>query len=385
MLYNIIWQVLLVLVFALVLGELFSQFKLPAVAGELAAGLILGPSVLNLVSATQEIQALSSIALFFIIFFIGFQMKTETLRKHVVESVLATLTSFVVPLIIVTLLVFFVFPFSSVEKFIVSLAIAVPSISIISVMVLQYDLLEKETGQLILSSVVITDIVAFIVLATFSETISGTLRLLVFLSIFLTVFALVDRFLNSRVIAFRNFLSKVSSTLKTEYVSFTALVILGLFVSYIFQAIGLSFIVGSFFAGLILHEELIGKETYKNFESVLSIMNNGFFIPLFFGFAGVEAKLIKSDYGLVGFLILAIIISLIVSISLTYFFVKSVTKEPEEADPRSVAVILGGRGTVGIVIVTVALSSGLIGITAYSLVVFGTAITSIVIPLLLKR
>jgi len=109
MLYNIIWQVLLVLVFALVLGELFSQFKLPAVAGELAAGLILGPSVLNLVSATQEIQALSSIALFFIIFFIGFQMKTETLRKHVVESVLVTLTSFIVPLIIVTLVVFFRF------------------------------------------------------------------------------------------------------------------------------------------------------------------------------------------------------------------------------------------------------------------------------------
>src|SRR5579884_2817691 len=155
MLYNIIWQVLLVLVLALALGELFSQFKLPAVAGELAAGLILGPSVLNLVNATQEIQALSSIALFFIIFFIGFQMKTETLRRHVAESVLVTLTSFIVPLIIVTFVVFLVFPFSSVEKFIVSLAITVPSISIVSVMVLQYDLLEEKTGQLILSSVVI--------------------------------------------------------------------------------------------------------------------------------------------------------------------------------------------------------------------------------------
>src|SRR5579883_1607268 len=261
MLYNIIWQVLLVLVLALALGELFSQFKLPAVAGELAAGLILGPSVLNLVNATQEIQALSSIA----IFFIGFQMKTETLRRHVAESVLVTLTSFIVPLIIVTFVVFLVFPFSSVEKFIVSLAITVPSISIVSVMVLQYDLLEEKTGQLILSSVVITDIIAFIVLAIFSETITGTLRLLVFLSIFLAAFALVDRFLNSRVIAFRNFLSKISGALKREYVSFTALVILGLFISYIFQAIGLSFIVGSFFAGLILHEELIGKETYENF------------------------------------------------------------------------------------------------------------------------
>jgi len=277
MLYYIILQVLLVLVLSLVLGELFSQFKLPPVAGELAAGLILGPTILNLVRATQETQALSSIALFFIIFFIGFQMKTETLRRHISESVLVTLTSFIIPLITVTLVIFFLFPFSAIEKFIVSLAIAVPSISIVSVMVLQYDLLQEKTGQLILSSVIITDIIAFVVLATFSEAFLETLRLLMFLALFLAVFALVDRFLNNRVIAFRNFLAKASGALKREYVSFTSLVIFGLFISYIFQAIGLSFIVGSFFAGLILHEELIGKETYQNFASVLSIMNNGFF------------------------------------------------------------------------------------------------------------
>ncbi|MEM3637751.1 MAG: cation:proton antiporter [Conexivisphaerales archaeon] len=385
MLFNIIWQVLIVLALALILGEFFTQLKLPAVAGELAAGLILGPSVLNLVNTTQEIQSLSSIALFFIIFFIGFQMKTETLRRHVTESVLVTLTSFVVPLIVVTGIIFVLFPFTPLEKFIISLAIAVPSISIISVMVMQFDLLQEKTGHLILSSVIVTDIVAFVVLATVSETLAGTLRLLLFLAIFLALFALVDRFLNSRISTLQRFLKRASTVFKREYISFTILIILGLFISFIFQAIGLSFIIGAFFAGLILHEELIGKEAYQSFTSVLSIMNNGFFIPVFFGFAGVEAELTRSDYSLVGYLLIAIAISLTISITLTYYFVKLVIKEPEEADPRNVSVILGGRGAVGIVIVTVALGSGLIGITSYSLVIFGTTITSIVIPLLLKR
>lgn len=54
---------------AFILGELFSQLKLPSVAGELAAGLLICPTFLNIVKISPEAQALSSIALFFIIFF----------------------------------------------------------------------------------------------------------------------------------------------------------------------------------------------------------------------------------------------------------------------------------------------------------------------------
>ena len=385
MLYVIILQVLVVLALALVLGELFSQFRLPAVAGELAAGLILGPSFLNVVTVNPQTEGLSSIALFFIIFLIGFQMKTETLRKHFVESVLVTMTSFVIPLIVATLFVISLFPFGMLEDFIVALALAVPSISIISVMVMQYDLIERGTGQLIISSVIVTDVVAFVVLATVSESVRGTLLLLVYLAVFLIIYALVDRLLNMRAASLRNMLNRASRILKREYVSYTILIILGLFVSYIFQLIGLSFIVGAFFAGLILHDELIGKEAFNNFQHVLDSMNQGFFIPIFFGFAGVQATLTSSDYPLLGYLMLTMAASLATSVLLTYFFTKKVMGASSEVDARTVAIILGGRGAVGIVLVTVALSVGLIGTSSYSIVIFGTTVTSVIIPLFLQR
>jgi len=368
-----------------VLGELFSQFRLPAVAGELAAGLILGPSFLNVVTVNPQTEGLSSIALFFIIFLIGFQMKTETLRKHFVESVLVTMTSFVIPLIVATLFVISLFPFGMLEDFIVALALAVPSISIISVMVMQYDLIERGTGQLIISSVIVTDVVAFVVLATVSESVRGTLLLLVYLAVFLIIYALVDRLLNMRAASLRNMLNRASRILKREYVSYTILIILGLFVSYIFQLIGLSFIVGAFFAGLILHDELIGKEAFNNFQHVLDSMNQGFFIPIFFGFAGVQATLTSSDYPLLGYLMLTMAASLATSVLLTYFFTKKVMGASSEVDARTVAIILGGRGAVGIVLVTVALSVGLIGTSSYSIVIFGTTVTSVIIPLFLQR
>jgi Kef-type K+ transport system membrane component KefB len=385
LLYVIILQVLVVLALALVLGELFSQFRLPAVAGELAAGLILGPSFLNVVTVNPQTEGLSSIALFFIIFLIGFQMKTETLRKHFVESVLVTMTSFVIPLIVATLFVISLFPFGMLEDFIVALALAVPSISIISVMVMQYDLIERGTGQLIISSVIVTDVVAFVVLATVSESVRGTLLLLVYLAVFLIIYALVDRLLNMRAASLRNMLNRASRILKREYVSYTILIILGLFVSYIFQLIGLSFIVGAFFAGLILHDELIGKEAFNNFQHVLDSMNQGFFIPIFFGFAGVQATLTSSDYPLLGYLMLTMAASLATSVLLTYFFTKKVMGASSEVDARTVAIILGGRGAVGIVLVTVALSVGLIGTPSYSIVIFGTTVTSVIIPLFLQR
>jgi Kef-type K+ transport system membrane component KefB len=385
LLYVIILQVLVVLALALVLGELFSQFRLPAVAGELAAGLILGPSFLNVVTVNPQTEGLSSIALFFIIFLIGFQMKTETLRKHFVESVLVTMTSFVIPLIVATLFVISLFPFGMLEDFIVALALAVPSISIISVMVMQYDLIERGTGQLIISSVIVTDVVAFVVLATVSESVRGTLLLLVYLAVFLIIYALVDRLLNMRAASLRNMLNRASRILKREYVSYTILIILGLFVSYIFQLIGLSFIVGAFFAGLILHDELIGKEAFNNFQHVLDSMNQGFFIPIFFGFAGVQATLTSSDYPLLGYLMLTMAASLATSVLLTYFFTKKVMGASSEVDARTVAIILGGRGAVGIVLVTVALSVGLIGTSSYSIVIFGTTVTSVIIPLFLQR
>src|SRR5579875_114733 len=385
MLYEIILQVLIVLASALILGELFSQLRLPSVAGELAAGLILGPSLLGVVTVNSQIQGLSSIALFFIIFLIGYQMKTETLRTHFAESILVTMTSFVIPLIIATLFAISLFPFGTLEDFILALALAVPSISIISVMVMQYDLVEQRTGQLIISSVIVTDVVAFVILATVSENTHDTLLLLVYLSVILIAYAIIDRMLNRRVVALRRFLNYASSILKREYLSYTVLIVFGLFVSYVFQLIGLSFIVGAFFAGLILHDELIGKESFEHFRHVLESMNQGFFIPIFFGFAGVEAAVSPPDYPLVGYMMLAISASLITSVILTYFFTKKVMHEKTNVDPRTVAVILGGRGAVGIVVVTVALSIGLIGNTSYSLVIFGTTVTSVVIPLLLRR
>ncbi|MDG6998005.1 MAG: cation:proton antiporter [Nitrososphaerota archaeon] len=387
MLYEIIWQVLVVLAVAVLLGEVFERFSLPAVAGELLSGLLLGPMVFGIVISDSETQAISSISLFFIIYLIGLEMKTETLAKHVLKASVISITSFILPLAIVSVLSITLFHFGLVSDLIVALAISVPSISIISVMVMQFDLLKSDSGQIIMASVAITDILAFILLAMLSYSFKQTLMVILYVVIFLVAFVLIDRLVNSKVVTFQNILKVGAASFRREEISFAIIIIVGLLVAEIFQFIGTSFIIGAFFAGLIIHEELIGKEAFGKISRTFTRINSGFFIPLFFGFAGIEAeRFVASQYGLFLILVVLLIAALGVGIPLTYLVSKHFIKESDSlGTPRQISVILAGKGAVGIVIITVALNSGLVDGAAYSIVILGTVLTSIFAPLLIKR
>jgi Kef-type K+ transport system membrane component KefB len=389
--YQIIWQVLVVLAFAAVMGEVFAQFGLPSVAGALLSGLLLGPTVLGVVTINSQINAVSTISLFFIIFLIGFEMRTETLRKNIPKASLITLTSFVIPLTIAIFVSIQMFQFGSIADVVIALAISVPSISIISVMVMEYGLIESSVGQLILASVAITDIAAFVFLAAVSQSASNTVLLLLYLAIFISVYALVDYVLNKRTKSFQLLLNKTSRYLKSEDIAYAILIAIGLLLSFVFQAIGISYILGAFFAGLILHGELIGRESFGRISRTLGRFNRGFFIPLFFGFAGVQASLV-SGYSLLIPLTILAVASVGTAILVTYFGVLNLLKPDEKISvkdvrraARQISVILSGRGAVGIIIVSVALTYGLINNEAYSLVIVGTTVISIFAPMLLGR
>jgi Kef-type K+ transport system membrane component KefB len=381
----IITDVLIVLAAALLVGELFEQFCLPSVVGEILSGMIIGPSVLGLIVTDVSVNAVSSVALFFIIFHIGFEMKTHMVRGKLFSASLLSVTSFLVPLALTVLasLVFFSFGFQA--DFIVALAIAIPSISLVSMLVLQYNLLNTATGHLILSSVTISDVLSFIILAGVVRPLRSTLTIVAEILIFTAAFVALDYILNSKPEEFRRLLGRVSRVLRREDFSYVFLIIVGLAVSVIFQSIGLSYILGAFFAGLVVHDGLIGREPYKRISKTLSTMNRVFFIPLFFGFAGLEVMLQTISF--VNYVGLAVVtaIALGVGVALTYYVTRKALQKKMNIVPKQVAGVLGGRGAIGIVIATIALNEGAINNAGFSLVILATLIISLIVPFLAGR
>jgi Kef-type K+ transport system membrane component KefB len=114
-------------------------------------------------------------------------------------------------------------------------------------------------------------------------------------------------------------------------------------------------------------------------------MNRAVFIPFFFGFAGVEANLSSSGYNLLPGLGIVIVCSLVPAAALTYLVARRMLRGGDPGGPKQVALTLGGRGAVGIVVASVALGDGILNSTAYSLIVIGTLAVSLLIPLFLGR
>ncbi|MGD6851598.1 MAG: cation:proton antiporter [Candidatus Bathyarchaeia archaeon] len=382
--FSIITDILIVLAAAILLGELFERFRLPAVVGEILSGMIIGPSLLGLVVADDPLRAVSSIALFFIIFHIGFEMKTQMIQGRLRVASLLSITSFLIPLVLMVLIALLIFPFSTSETFVLALAVAVPSLSIVSVLIWQYNLLKTTAGQIMLASVTISDVLAFIFLAGILRPIESTLTISLEVGLFIAFYAISDFFLNRKPEVFQKFISRAGKIFRRQDFAFALLIVIALLISVVFQNIGLSYILGAFFAGLILHDGLIGRKACDRISQTFSTMNSIFFVPLFFGFAGVEVILSGIDYLFYVGLALLIAVALGVGVSLTYLTSKRVLSKVDLV-PKQLAGILGGKGAIGIVIATVAFSEGFLSEAGFSLVIVATLIVSLIIPFVAGR
>lgn len=385
MVLNIIIEILIVLSVSIIMGELFEQLRFPSVVGYLIAGLIIGPFIFNFIQNNAELQALSSLSLFFIIFLLGIEMKTESVIKYLKPSIKMSITSFILPLLLSILLSVVLLHFGLRQDFIVSLAIAVPSISIVSVLVMRYKLARDPKGITIIGSVVITDVIAFLLLGITYESALNAILVVVYFVIFLLIFLNVDKILNKGSKKLRRRLTKSRKILKSEHFGYAMIIIIGLLIGGISQLIGINYIIGVFFAGLIIHEGLIGRTLFRKVRKTIKRMNDGFFIPLFFSIAGIDVSSFHSLESFLPAIILIAIVIIAFSIVLNYFSSGKVMKIKKKQWKIKTSAIINGRGAVGIAIATVAFEIGVITDSAYSIVILATIIISIIATSLLRN
>lgn len=383
MLATILYQVLLLLFAAVIAGELFRHMGFPSVAGELLSGIIVGPAVLGLVSSSQELSPLAFVSLFFIIYQLGFDAKTEKLKKYVTKGLTVAMTSFVIPLVIIMIISSMVFSFGTVQNFVLALAVSVPSISVISVLVRETGIQEKESGHLILASIVIVDIVSFIILAAITRTITDTVRIVLFTVVFILAFLAVDYFISLNLGGTRRLFRKLAGIVKGEEMAYATLILTGLIVSELFQVMGLVYVLGAFFAALIVHEEVIGIKLFEKVSKTMHSMNEAFFAPFFFGYAGSEVVLMGD--GLNRILAISGIALLVVAISVALTYYGTSRFLPHNGGSRrTVSFIMSGKGSVGIIIANVALDAGIISYTTNSLVIIATIVGSLAVTIFLR-
>lgn len=376
---DIIVALLGLLVFSLILGELFERFNLPAVAGELISGVILGPALLNWIQPGQVLDGFSEVSLFFIVLLIGVEVTVDLLRKHTSKGFNLSITSFIIPVTLMFAVSFYIFHLGVLSALALSISIGVPSISIISVLIKQYDLLETVDGQTILASVVLTDIIAFSIISIETDFIR-VLYIIPAIVLFLILFFILDRYITNNSSAVVRIFEKLHARERGEKIIFGSVIISGLLVASIFEFLGVSYILGAFFAGMLISEVMVGKELQGILTRTLNRINEGFFIPIFFSIAGLLVIVPKESYLLMMVVLSAI--SIVVGGGLTYFRSGQLLKMVRR---RTTAGILGGRGAVGIIIATIAVRESVINSDMYTIAVVATIIISVVMTPFIQR
>lgn len=375
---DIITSILILLGVGLVLGQIFERFKLAAVAAEILGGFILGPAILRVVVPTSELSSIADIALYFIVLLIGIEMTTSSIIRSYRKAIPLTIVNFVIPVLMMTELLYFVFHESLTTALIIALSIGVPSISIISILVREYNLLHQTSGQIIISSVIMSDLVAFVLLSSLLNTTFFLPRLLSVIAFLVALFVadIVIAHYSEEVVGAFN---RIHATEHGEKVIFGAIILGGLLAATFFQDFGFTYVLGAFFAGMIISEVVVGKEILGILTRTMNRINDSFFIPVYFTIAGLNVVFPSPIY------ILILIVLLLITGGVGSGLILLLCKVMDiELKPRSAVGFLGSRGAVGVVIAATALSASLIGVDIYSLLLFGTIVLAVFFPLLIR-
>ena len=355
-------------------GEIFERFSLPAVLGEILAGITLGPHALGLIHPSDTIYSLAQVSAIFLLFMVGLETSPQEIIQVGGKAIQVALSG---------MLLTFVLGFGYLslrhqpahEAMFLGTAMVATSVGITARVLSDMGLLQTPSAKIILASAVFDDVLGMLLLAFVVGVLSPQGLNWISISVLALEaigFALFMIYVAPRV------MRRVSPRLERLSTRNPHLVMaLGicLLLSVAAEKVGLAAIIGAFFAGLIFAE----YAHEWNLRSGVSAISE-FLTPYFFFILGAQLN-IHLFTGLV--LVSALVISgLAIFAKIVGCGVPVVSLGRDTA--LQVGVGMTPRGEVGLIVSLIGLQMKMISDTTYAVVVFMTGVTILVAPFLLR-
>lgn len=299
-----------------VFGEMMQRFGQPAITGQLIAGIMLGPSVFGallpdlqkaIFPAVPEqramIDAVSQLGILLLLLLAGMETDLRLVRKVGLSATAISATGILVPFICGFALGQFlpdaILPAGPrlVPSLFLGTALSISSVKIVALVVREMNFVRRDLGQVIIASAIIEDTVGWVIIAiTFGIAGHGSLdlwavaRSVVGIGVFLFVSFTIGRRIVFGLIRWAN------DSFRSEFPVITMILIIMGVMSEITQFLGVHTVLGAFVAGILIGESPI---LTQHVEDQLRGLVAAFFMPIFFGLAGLSADLrILKDPGL---------------------------------------------------------------------------------------
>jgi Kef-type K+ transport system membrane component KefB len=269
-----------VLIFSLVLFIIFmapailNRIRVPGIIGLILAGLAVGPNGFNILLRDQGIVLFGTVGLLYIMFLAGLEIDMNDFKKNRNKSMVFGALTFLVPMILASIVAFYVLHFSLISSILLAsmlashTLLAYPSVS-------RLGITKNRAVNVAVGGTIITDTAALLVLAVIAGATDGELntefwvRLIVSLIIF--SFIVLWGFPRFTHWFFKNYEAEGVS----QYIFVLALVFLAAFLA---ELAGVEPIIGAFMAGLALNRFIPHASPLMN---RIEFVGNALFIPFF--------------------------------------------------------------------------------------------------------
>ena len=167
---DILWDMAMIILFAKFFGLVARKLKAPQVAGEIVAGILIGPTLLNLVQPTDFLSEMAELGVILLMFGAGLQTNLDQLKKSGIKATLIACSGVFVPLVCGTVLYmsFYGFvPMNSpefIKALFVGTILTATSVSITVQVLKELGKISTEVGMTIMSAAIIDDIIGILVL-----------------------------------------------------------------------------------------------------------------------------------------------------------------------------------------------------------------------------
>ena len=372
-----IGQIALILIATLLAAAISQRLGMPAVIGQLVVGVILGPGVFGVLQNTHLMHAGSEIGVIILMFIAGIESDLDLLKKYFKPAISVAAIGVLFPMI-----AFYGYGELMGQGFERSIfwgvIFAATSVSISVEVLREFKKLNTKEGATILGAAVVDDIIAVILLSIFVSSfgvaddnapnlvVATMLQLLYFLGVILLVKYVAP-------IGLR-FAERIPVHGSVAIIS----LVLCLSLAWLADVIGLSSVVGAFFAGVAVSQTKFQDEVSSSVSSV----GYTFFIPIFFVSIGLDMELggvLKN----LGFIVIMTLLAIA-----TKLFGGALGAAITKMNWRSAFVVGSGmvsRGEMALIIAQIGLSANLMAKNLYSEIIIVIVLSTIVAPLLLKR
>lgn len=372
---NALLALFIVFVAAQVGAEIAQRLKMPAVVGEIAAGVAVGPSLLNWVHVNEPLTVLAEIGAVLLLFSVGLETRVGDLRRVGNVAMKVGVAGVILPFILGAAWAEYMgYPMA--KAMFIGAAFVATSAGITARVLQEMGVLGRTESRVILGAAVIDDILAMLLLGVVtalqgegSVNMAGLALVLVQAIGFVVIIGYFGTRLMRRGSAA---LDAPLSPLSPLSIALALCLGLALVASYL----GLAAIIGAFLAGMAAAETRQRRQLEEQLQPLMV-----FLVPFFFVVTGMQVDLnALAGPSALWLLLVVVVLATISKVVGCGFGALSMG--------RKSALIIGvgmvPRGEVGIIVASLGQRAGVFPAEMYALIIAMSLITSIIAPPVLK-